>query len=67
MFVDKENFVFLDGCFVKVEFLGRGKRLYDDVKKYGYYMDMYVLNILVSLYGKCGSIMDVWDVFNLLL
>lgn len=49
-----------DICLVK------GKLIYEVIYKKGYYLDWFVVSIFVNMYVKCGSIVDVWNVFNML-
>lgn len=54
----------VNGCFIMVECLKLGKELYVYVWWKGYSLDSFVSNVLVILYGRCGSIFDVEVVFD---
>lgn len=47
------------GIWVKVYFFWKGKELYVLVWKNGWGLDVFVENIFVYMYGKCGSMVDV--------
>ncbi|MCO5596879.1 hypothetical protein L7F22_050949 [Adiantum nelumboides] len=48
----------------KTHILEIGRALHEDAKQRGFALDAYVGGILVSMYGKCGSIVDAEKVFN---
>ncbi|XP_024525969.1 pentatricopeptide repeat-containing protein At4g39530-like isoform X1 [Selaginella moellendorffii] len=52
------------GKVVKLGCLGEGTELHHRVAKYGYESDEFVENILISLYAKCGSLVDARAVFE---
>lgn len=64
MLAEMEDEMIVDGHSVKVRSLERARAIHDDVRKKGYDLDPFVGNTLVSLYGKCGSIMDARLVFD---
>lgn len=43
-----------------------GRYIYCEVNKVGFGFDVYVVIILVNMYNSCGSMLEVWYVFNLL-
>ncbi|XP_024540769.1 pentatricopeptide repeat-containing protein At5g27110 isoform X1 [Selaginella moellendorffii] len=44
--------------------LETGKGIHECVVEAGYEGDLIVGNAIVSMYGKCGSLEDAWDVFH---
>lgn len=56
--------MFLDGSFIKVELLIKGRSVYVYVWKKCFDLDVYLGSIVVVMYGKCGSIEDVRIVFD---
>lgn len=59
MLLEEEEGFFLDGKCIKIEFFEKGKVVYVVVWRKGFLLDVFVSNILVSMYGKCGNIEDV--------
>lgn len=59
---EKEND--LDLRFFKVKALVKGRAIHDYARRKGYGTDTFVGITLVSMYGKCGSIVDARDVFD---
>lgn len=47
-----------------MKFVEKVKVVYVDVWRKGYGIEIFFGNILVSLYGKCGSIFDVYVMFD---
>lgn len=45
--------------FMRFKYLGKGKELYVDVLRKGYFLDVFVGNVFVIMYGRCGSFEDV--------
>lgn len=58
LFVDKEkvDFVWL---YKEILLLENGRVLYVNVKLKGFDIDCFVVNILICMYGKCRSVVDV--------
>lgn len=53
-----------DGALLKPEYLERVKLLHSQASMRRCDSDVFVASTLVSSYGKCGSIMDAWNVFD---
>lgn len=53
----------LSGCS-RIGSLGGGKLLHSMVIKGGHLLDMFVVNGLINMYGKCGSIEDAEAIFE---
>ncbi|MCO5606697.1 hypothetical protein L7F22_060886 [Adiantum nelumboides] len=62
--VDKREDALGDAEVFKTHMLEIGRALHKDAKQRGFALDAYVGSILVSMYEKCGSIVDVEKVFN---
>lgn len=60
----KEEDVDVDGMQMKVKSLHLGKTLHCHAWLDGHHMDVCIGNTLVSMYGKCGSLVDAQNVFN---
>lgn len=56
--------VVISELLVKLKFLERGRVIYVDVIREGCDLDIFVGNILMSMYGKLGSVVDVERVFE---
>lgn len=56
----------LDANYVKVESLQIGKELHANVVFRGFESHMFISNTLVTMYAKCGSILDAEQVFCML-
>lgn len=65
--MEKEGIWFVSGFFVEVIFLNYGKVVYGYVWRKGLDLDVFVGCIFVSMYCKCGSVVDVYSVFSFLL
>lgn len=61
---EEEEDVVVDGEFLKVMSLERGKAVHGEAHKQGFDLDMFVGNTLVSMFGKCGSLTDAQGVFE---
>ncbi|MCO5580387.1 hypothetical protein L7F22_034253 [Adiantum nelumboides] len=59
-----ENAISQKGQAVKVRSLDLGKALHADARKEGYASELVVGNTLMSMYGKCGALMEAEDVFH---
>lgn len=66
MLAEKEVEVVVDGNTLKVESLSWVKAVHANVHSYGFSTDVFVGTTLISVYGKCGSTVDAWHVFNAL-
>lgn len=64
LLAQKEDEVLVNGQSIKAKSLERVKALHADSWRRGYHEDTYIGNTLVSVYGKCGSIMDAEEVFD---
>lgn len=68
LLAEKEEDIFVEGgCWVKPKALELGKAVHADACRMGYGSDVFIGNTLVSVYGKCGSIVDAANVFDGLL
>lgn len=54
----------VDGRSRKVGFLEQGKAIHAHARIKGYDIDVFVASTLVSMYGKCGSLLDAQIVFD---
>lgn len=64
MLAEKETLLFADGRSTKARSLEKGSRLHADARKKGYHEDVFVTSTLITMYGKCGSIVDAEQVFR---
>lgn len=48
----------------KQKVLNIGRALHADARKAGFESDLFVGNTLISMYGRCGSMVDAQDVFD---
>lgn len=44
--------------------LAEGRKVHDHMRSEQYKPDTYLSNVLISMYAKCGSIKDAWNVFQ---
>ena len=42
----------------------RGKELHGLIYKMGFDMNVFVVTALIDMYSKCGTVKDIWDVFD---
>ncbi|MCO5595892.1 hypothetical protein L7F22_049943 [Adiantum nelumboides] len=61
---DREDAIMVTGCAIKVVSLEIGKALHVDAKCKGFTTDDVVGSSLVSMYGKCGAVLEAEAVFN---
>lgn len=59
---DKKHGI-VDGRSVKVKSLEWGKRIHEEARKKDFDLHVFVGNALITMYGKCGTIMESEDVF----
>lgn len=64
--VVREVNMIVDGVVIKVEIFKKGKVIYFDVVVKGFELNIFVGNFFIDMYGKCGGMLDVKVVFNLL-
>lgn len=64
MCAENEMDVAEDGRCTKVRSLETGRSIHADARKRGYDSNLVVGSILITLYGKCGSIVDALEVFK---
>lgn len=64
LLADKEEKLELDGQSIMVKSLEKGKALHADAERNGWVSNLAVGNTIVSMYGKCGSIVDAQHVFD---
>lgn len=60
---EQERGVLMEDQLIKVITLDIVRALHDDTQKKGYISDIFVGNILINVYGKCGSVMEAENVF----
>lgn len=63
---ENEEITYVDGRSVKVKALQKAKEIYAGAKIRGFALDEFVGSAAISLYAKCGSILDAEEVFELL-
>lgn len=61
---ESEGAIFVKGEALRVVALVIGCALHADAKKKGFASHIFFRNTLISMYGKCGSIMKAENVFN---
>lgn len=61
---EKEDINIVDGKALKLRALWVGQVLHARIQTLGYETDMFVASALVSMYAKCGSVMDARRVFD---
>ncbi|XP_059070131.1 pentatricopeptide repeat-containing protein At3g24000, mitochondrial isoform X2 [Cryptomeria japonica] len=49
---------------IRMGWIQEGRRVHGDVIKNAYELDMFVQNVLVHMYVKCGVVEDAWQVFE---
>lgn len=59
----EDDCMMLDERPIKVASLALGKETHAAARKRGHLSNAFVGNTLISLYGKCGSVADAWNVF----
>eukprot|EP00246_Nothoceros_aenigmaticus_P007965 TRINITY_DN2236_c0_g2_i1.p1 TRINITY_DN2236_c0_g2~~TRINITY_DN2236_c0_g2_i1.p1 ORF type:complete len:930 (+),score=210.17 TRINITY_DN2236_c0_g2_i1:66-2792(+) len=64
--VDEEEEAFVDGHPIKVRYLDKGKGIHKEAQGKGFDSNVFVASTLISMYGKCGNILDAEKVFNCL-
>lgn len=64
---EKEEKTFEAGRGTKAASLRKGKSIHGEAQHRGYTSDVFVGSALISMYGKCGSILDAQHVFDGLL
>lgn len=64
MLGEREEEAALDGQFVKMKSLDKGRALHADAWRMGFDSDVFVASALISMYGTCGSISDAQNVFD---
>lgn len=64
LLADGEDDSLVDGKAAKVRALQLGRTLHAEVRRKGYDVDHFVGNALVSVYGKCGSVVNAQEVFD---
>lgn len=64
---DAEDICLTDGQFIKTESLQKVKVIHAEVQRRGCVPDTFVGNALLVIYGKCGSFLDMQNVFDALL
>lgn len=64
LLAELEEDVAVDRSPMKLKSLERAKVMHAEAQKYGYDVDGYVSNTLVSVYSKCRSILDSVNVFD---
>lgn len=67
LLAEEEEHIVVDGKTIAVQSLGKGKQVHAYAWQKGYSFDLFVGNTLISMYGKCGSIVDAQSVFDRLL
>lgn len=60
---DKYTFVSLFKACGTIQDLQLGRKLHADARRKGITFDVFVCNTLVSMYGKCGAIIEAEEVF----
>lgn len=58
--------VLLDGQAVKVKCLETGKAFHADAQRKGYASQSFLVTALITMYGKCGDIVNARNVFEML-
>ncbi|CAM6049373.1 unnamed protein product [Sphagnum compactum] len=61
---DPVTFVGVLNACASVVALEEGRCVHQQIVEYGWDSDVFVVNSLVDMYAKCGSIEDAWRVFN---
>lgn len=64
MLAGKEETVMVDGRATKVKALGKGRAVHAYARNRGYKADGFLGHTLISMYGKCESILDAQHVFD---
>lgn len=64
LLAEKEDAILSDGKLAKEMCLDLGKALHADANREGYASEMVVGNTLMSMYGKCGALVEAEDVFH---
>eukprot|EP00250_Pteridium_aquilinum_P023928 c27960_g1_i1 orf=3-386(+) len=59
-----ENACNVDGKVTKVMSLELGQALHVDAWRAGFSLDVYVATTLISMYGKCGAIVEAESTFS---
>jgi pentatricopeptide repeat protein len=61
---DPVTFVGVLNACASLVALEEGRCVHQQIVEYGWDSDVFVVNSLVDMYAKCGSIEDAWRVFN---
>lgn len=61
---EKEAGEFVEGNGTTSMALQIGRALHEDVRRKGFESEIYISNILITVYGKCRSIMEAEEVFH---
>jgi hypothetical protein len=61
-----DNFTFFQVINTCAELgtLQDGRHVHEQIIQNGFEFDIFVGNRLVDMYAKCGSMEDIWNVFN---
>lgn len=63
-FAEQEEGTVLDVQTAAVKSLYMGRAMHAEAWTMGFTTDVFVGNALISMYGRCGSIMDAWSLFT---
>lgn len=63
---DKITFATILAACTDESDLAEGKRVHDDIVKFGFESDVVVGNALLNMYGKCGSLVDARNTFDII-
>ncbi|KAH7296611.1 hypothetical protein KP509_26G030400 [Ceratopteris richardii] len=61
---EQEKGLLFEEQLVKVMSLDIARALHNDARRRGFISDSFVCNILINVYGKCGSIKEAEDIFS---
>jgi pentatricopeptide repeat protein len=61
---DSVTFVGVLNAYASVVALERGRRVHHQIIQSGLELDLFVVNSLVDMYAKCGSMEDAWKMFH---